>query len=76
MAQLSGWIDTEADWQKWAVDSNALDIEIFGMGDNNDTATYATWAKWLSRKSRSREGSAPGHPAEPGGGCDLPGKHL
>ena len=34
IAQRSGWIETAADWEEWALHGDSLDVEIFGEGHN------------------------------------------
>ena len=38
VASLSGWIDTPAQWEEWAIRGDALDVELFGTGHNERTA--------------------------------------
>ena len=38
IAQRSGWIETAADWEEWALDGDSLDVEIFGEGHNERSA--------------------------------------
>ena len=38
IAQRSGWIETAADWEEWALHGDSLDVEIFGEGHNERSA--------------------------------------
>ena len=52
IAQRSGWLNTPAEWEEWAIDLHtALDTELFGTGSNEEMAELI--AKRITEKVKS-----------------------